>query len=72
MTAVRLEIDGAAVEVAPGTSLWDAARSVGITIPVLCHDPELDPVGVCRMCVVEVEGERVLAASCVREPNASP
>jgi predicted molibdopterin-dependent oxidoreductase YjgC len=38
---------------------------MGIAIPVLCHNPRLDPVGVCRMCVVDV-GERVLAAACVR------
>ncbi len=66
---VRLRIDGHEVEVAEGTSLWDAAREADIEIPVLCHDPALEPVGVCRMCAVEVEGERVLAASCVREAS---
>ena len=64
---VELTIDGQAVTVEKGTSLWDAARKAGIEIPVLCHDPVLEPVGVCRMCVVEVEGARVMAASCVRE-----
>ena len=67
MTDVRLTIDGRSVTVPTGTSLWDAARKLGIEIPVLCHDPKLVPVGVCRMCAVEVEGERVLAAACVRE-----
>ncbi len=67
MTDVRLTIDGRSVTVPTGTSLWDAARKLGIEIPVLCHDPKLAPVGVCRMCAVEVEGERVLAAACVRE-----
>src|SRR5262249_15559534 len=43
----------------------DAARQHGIEIPVLCHSPRLSPVGVCRLCVVDVGG-RVLAASCVR------
>ena len=62
---VRLTIDGREVEVAPGTTLWDAARGAGIEIPVLCHEPRLEPVGVCRMCVVDV-GERTLAAACVR------
>ena len=47
--------------------MWDAARAADIPVPVLCHDPGLEPVGVCRMCVVEIEGARVLAASCVRE-----
>ena len=63
---VTLTIDGREVVVPEGTSLWDAARGLGIEIPVLCHDPRLRPVGVCRMCVVEVEGARTLQASCVR------
>ena len=62
---VTLTIDGVEVTVAKGTTLWDAARELSISIPVLCHDPRLRPVGVCRVCVVDV-GERVLAASCVR------
>jgi len=63
---VRLTIDGREVQVPEGTSLWDAARGLGIEIPALCHDPRLEAVGVCRMCAVAVEGERVLTASCVR------
>ncbi|MBI84706.1 MAG: formate dehydrogenase subunit alpha [Planctomycetaceae bacterium] len=63
---IQLTIDGLTVEVPAGTSLWEAARSLGIDIPTLCHTRKLDPVGVCRMCVVDV-GERVLAASCTRE-----
>src|SRR5438045_2158437 len=62
---VTLTIDGQKVTVPAGTSVWDAATSLGIDIPVLCHDPRLRPVGVCRLCVVDVGG-RVLAASCVR------
>jgi formate dehydrogenase major subunit len=45
--------------------VWNAARQIGVEIPVLCHSPRMEPVGVCRMCVVDVGG-RVLAASCVR------
>ena len=48
-----------------GTTIWDAAKSVGIDIPVLCHDERYDPVGVCRVCAVDV-GARVYAAACVR------
>ena len=66
MSRVEITIDSAVIEVPAGTTLWDAARSQGKLIPTLCHDPELRPVGVCRMCVVEVEGERTLTASCVR------
>ena len=67
MTNVTLTIDQREVTVPVGTTLWDAARGAAIEIPVLCHDPKLEPVGVCRVCAVEVEGERVFAAACVRE-----
>ena len=67
-TAIRLTIDGREVEVPAGTSIWDAARAAGVEIPVLCHDPRLPPVGVCRVCLVDV-GEKKLAASCVREAS---
>ncbi|MHC5011198.1 MAG: formate dehydrogenase subunit alpha [Planctomycetota bacterium] len=63
---VTLEIDGRKVTVPDGTTIWEAARQQGTEIPVLCHDPRLRTVGVCRMCVVEVEGARTLQASCVR------
>ena len=62
---ISLNIDGKTVSVPEGTTIRDAARTIGIDIPVLCHQERLRPVGVCRMCVVDV-GERVLAASCVR------
>ncbi|MFN8201423.1 MAG: formate dehydrogenase subunit alpha [Solirubrobacteraceae bacterium] len=62
---VSLTIDGAAVTVPEGTTIWEAAKGAGIDIPVLCHDERYDPVGVCRLCVVDV-GARVYAASCVR------
>mgnify|MGYP002530808381 CR=1 FL=1 len=63
---VSLMIDGEPVTVPAGTSIWEAARQTDIEIPALCHTPNLKPVGVCRLCVVDV-GERVLAASCHRE-----
>jgi formate dehydrogenase major subunit len=62
---VSLTIDGVPVTVPEGTTIWTAARDAGIDIPVLCHDERYDPVGVCRMCVVDV-GARVYAAACVR------
>src|SRR2546430_6119010 len=66
-STIAVAIDGSHVEVPPGTTLYDAARSAGIDIPVLCHSPQLQPVAVCRMCVVEVQGARVLQAACIRE-----
>jgi formate dehydrogenase major subunit len=62
---VTLTIDGAAVTVPEGTTIWTAARDAGFDIPVLCHDERYDPVGVCRMCVVDT-GARAYAAACVR------
>jgi len=67
-TAIRTitaEIDGHAVTVPEGTTIYDAAKAVGVDIPVLCHNERYDPVGVCRMCVVDTGG-RVFAAACVR------
>lgn len=63
---VTLTIDGQELTVPSGTTIWEAARASGIDIPVLCHSEGMEPVGVCRMCVVDV-GERVLAPSCMRE-----
>jgi formate dehydrogenase major subunit len=65
---IRLTIDGHDVEVPASSTVWEAARAAGIEIPVLCHDPRLPPVGVCRVCLVDV-GEKKLAASCVREAS---
>ena len=64
------ELDGARVEARPGESLWDVARRVGTAIPHLCHKPApgYRPDGNCRACMVEIEGERVLAPSCKRLP----
>ncbi|MGH3980802.1 MAG: formate dehydrogenase subunit alpha [Pseudonocardiaceae bacterium] len=63
--SVTVSIDGRDVTVAEGTTIYDAARRIGVDIPVLCHDERYDPVGVCRMCVVDTGG-RAFAAACVR------
>ncbi|MFA6661359.1 MAG: 2Fe-2S iron-sulfur cluster-binding protein, partial [Bacilli bacterium] len=62
---VKLIIDGKEVEVAQGTTIMQAADQAGIEIPRLCYDPELKPLGACRLCVVQVEGNRLFPASCV-------
>lgn len=64
--AVQLTIDGRSVTVPAGTTIFDAARMQGISIPTLCHQQNETPVGVCRVCVVDI-GQRVYAASCVRQ-----
>src|SRR3974377_2449120 len=62
---VTLTIDGREVTAPEGSTIWAAAKEAGIDIPVLCHDERFDPVGVCRMCVVDV-GAPAYAAACVR------
>ncbi|MBT0957295.1 formate dehydrogenase subunit alpha [Alphaproteobacteria bacterium KMM 3653] len=65
---VTFELDGADVTVPEGWTIWEAAKGQGITIPHLCHKPApgYRPDGNCRACMVEVEGERTLIASCIR------
>ncbi|MGR3984503.1 MAG: formate dehydrogenase subunit alpha [Gammaproteobacteria bacterium] len=62
-------LDGRKVEAHPGESIWQAAKRASVDIPHLCHAPQPDyrPDGNCRACMVEIEGERVLAPSCLRE-----
>ncbi|MCX7385008.1 MAG: formate dehydrogenase subunit alpha [Alphaproteobacteria bacterium] len=71
-------LDGRSVEALPGETIWQVAQRLGTDIPHLCYTPEpgYRPDGNCRACMVEIavmveiEGERVLAASCMREPVA--
>src|SRR6202790_2115676 len=71
MTKIQLELDGKQVEAINGETIWQVAKREGREIPHLCYSPEPDyrPDGNCRACMVEVEGERVLAASCKRTPS---
>ncbi len=63
---VELTIDGAAVTVPAGSTILEAARSAGVDTPTLCYLENLTPVNVCRVCVVEVTGSRVLVPACSR------
>jgi len=67
---VELTIDGAAVSVAAGSTILDACRQEGIDTPTLCYADNLTPVNVCRVCVVEVAGSRVLVPACSRTAEA--
>jgi formate dehydrogenase major subunit len=68
--AVRITLDGREVEATPGERILAVAQREGITVPHLCHQDGLRAAGNCRACVVEIEGERVLAASCCRTVQA--
>lgn len=57
-------INGRKIEAAAGSTIWNAARAAGITIPSLCASPNLKPYGSCRLCLCEVDGQRGYPASC--------
>ncbi|WP_284176890.1 formate dehydrogenase subunit alpha [Rhabdaerophilum sp. SD176] len=68
---VLFQLDGRMVEARPGETIWQVAQREGIAIPHLCHldQPGYRPDGNCRACLCAIEGERVLAASCIRQPQ---
>ena len=68
--SVDLKIDGKDVRVPEGTTLLDAAKTVGIETPTLCYLKTLTPVNACRVCVVEVENSRVRVPACARKAEA--
>jgi formate dehydrogenase major subunit len=70
-TDVTFNLDGREVTARPGETIWQVARREGTEIPHLCYAPEpgYRADGNCRACMVEIEGERVLAASCIRQPT---
>ncbi len=68
---ITFTLDGKSVEAEAGMTIWEVANGRGLTIPHLCHKPATGyrPDGNCRACMVEVDGERTLVASCIREPS---
>ena len=64
---INLTIDDKKVQVPKGTTILEAAKKVGIDIPTLCFLKEINEVGDCRMCIVEIEGRRGFATSCVQK-----
>ena len=64
---VTLQIDGVEVTVPEGSTILEACRAQGLDIPTLCYLENLTPLNVCRVCVVEVKGARVLAPACSRK-----
>ncbi|WP_300535013.1 formate dehydrogenase subunit alpha [uncultured Mameliella sp.] len=68
---ITFKLDGQDVTAEKGMTIWEVANGRGLKIPHLCHKPApgYRPDGNCRACMVEIEGERTLAASCIREPQ---
>ena len=69
--SIHFSLDGKDVEAMPDETIWQVAKRYGTRIPHLCYSPEpgYRADGNCRACMVEIEGERVLAASCLRKPT---
>ena len=67
---LTVEVDGRPVEVEEGTTILQALRRAGIDTPTLCYHPNLTPINVCRVCVVELAGSRALVPSCSRRVEA--
>jgi len=65
MQMVSLTIDGQEIQVEQGTTILEAAKKANINIPTLCYLKDINAIGACRICVVEVKGTRTLMASCV-------
>ena len=66
MDTVKLKINGIDVEAPKGSTILEAAHLVGVRIPTLCYLKEINAIGACRLCVVEVKGARSFAAACVQ------
>lgn len=64
MSEIRLTIDGIDIEAKEGGTVLEAARAAGIYIPNLCADPDLQPYGACRLCLVEIDGVEGLPTAC--------
>ena len=64
---IKLTIDGKEVEVEKGTTILEAAKKANIDIPTLCFLKEINEIGDCRMCLVEVEGRRGFVTSCIQK-----
>ena len=66
---ITLTLDGQSVVVESGTTILTAAQSIGIEIPTICYHDHCTSNGLCRMCVVDVEGARVLSPACVAQAS---
>ncbi len=65
MQMIKVKINGIEVEVESGTTILDAARKAGVRIPTLCYLRDINAIGACRICLVEIKGSRALATACV-------
>jgi NADH dehydrogenase/NADH:ubiquinone oxidoreductase subunit G len=64
LSDVKIVLNGKEVFARDGMTILQAAQQEGIEIPTLCHSPDLTPAGICRLCIVQIEGTRALIGSC--------
>jgi formate dehydrogenase major subunit len=71
MKKITFILNNKKVNASDDETIWQVAKREGLLIPHLCHSDEIgyQPDGNCRACMVEIEGERTLAASCIRRPS---
>ena len=69
MEMVNLKVNNIPVSVAPGTTVLEAARQAGVQIPTLCYLKDINEIGACRICIVEVKGAKGLVTACVYPVN---
>lgn len=67
---ITLNIDGQQVSIEPDVTLMEAAKQIGVNIPTICWHEATTPYAVCRICVVEVEGQRTLQPACIVKAGA--
>lgn len=65
----HITVDGRPIDVPAGTLAWEAAKKAGVDIPIFCYHSKMGPVGVCRMCLVEIEGQPKLTTACTTPVN---
>ncbi len=65
MNMLNIKINGQDVSVPAGTTILEAAKSINVHIPTLCYLKDINEIGACRMCLVEIKGGRSLVAACV-------
>ena len=69
MNTVNLTIDGVKVQVPAGSTVLEAARKANINIPTLCYLKDINQIGACRMCLVEIKNARALAPALCPQPR---
>ena len=69
---IHLTLNGKPVLARQGQTILDVAREYGVRIPTLCYHPKLEPIGACRLCIVQVDGARLPVTACTTRRSGGP